>query len=101
MDDRAWERRHDTLDGSRNVSHNDTGNPDAGEEFTMSKTQDGGSGSPDCSHVCSKEVSDDGWHFQKCGRPAKAVMHWGDHDTYLCGIHAKRWARDDRLELIK
>jgi hypothetical protein len=28
---------------------NDTGNPDAGEELIMSKTVDGGSGSPDCS----------------------------------------------------
>lgn len=54
-----------------------------------------------CSHVCSKEVSDDGWHFHKCGRTAKAVMHWGDRDVFFCGIHAKRWARDDRLESIK
>jgi hypothetical protein len=28
---------------------NATGNPDAGEEWTMSKTEVGGSGSPDCS----------------------------------------------------
>ena len=30
MDDRAWERRHDTLDGSRNVRHNDPHQPVAG-----------------------------------------------------------------------
>ena len=32
-------------------ANNGTGNTDAGEEFTMSNTEDGGSGSPDCSLV--------------------------------------------------
>ena len=56
-----------------------------------------------CSHVRADEVKDvyDFSPFKICGRPAKAIMRWGDRDAYLCGIHARRLALDDRLEKLQ
>ena len=49
---------------------------------------------------CGKEVTDDGWHFSKCGKPAKYIMQFITGDVLLCGIHAKRYKHDDRLKVI-
>jgi len=49
---------------------------------------------------CGKEVTDDGWHFSKCGKTAKYIMQFASGDVLLCGIHAKRYKGDDRLKVI-
>lgn len=69
--------------------------------MTTTNDEEDRSAATHCSPVCLMEVSADGWNFHKCRRPAKAVMHGSDGDSWLCENHAKIWARDDRLESIK
>lgn len=44
-------------------------------------------------YTCFARVSADGWHWHKCGKPAKvAFLHKGrDKATPYCGIHARMY----------
>jgi hypothetical protein len=46
---------------------------------------------------CQGQVSHDGWHFYKCGKPVKAAFCNKENDKrviVLCGIHAKSYRKN-------
>jgi hypothetical protein len=52
--------------------------------------------------TCLESVSSDGWHFHKCGKPARAafvkVKPLLDSDKKAiirCGIHARRYRNNE------
>jgi len=41
---------------------------------------------------CEISVSQDGWHFLPCNKPAKYIYECvNGKRTFLCGIHARRF----------
>jgi len=55
-------------------------------------------------YKCFEEMSSDGWHWSKCGRPAKKAWRiTGSTEKYkpVCGIHSRRYDNNkDRYEVI-